>query len=397
MSTKEVFLSLVVGLFVAVTSCFSQTALSAQQQIERHRRQAQEYLKEQKPELAVQEFRALAALEPNNVDAQGNLGVLLFFQGAYADAIPPLRTALKLQPALWKIEALLGMAEKRTGAVDSALSDMEKAFPELKEQKIRIDTGMELIDIYSQAGDLAKAVPVVSALRELDPTNIEIIYTAYRIYSDLLDETRLSLIVVGPGSARTHQMIAHELARQTHTDEAIENYREALKINPNESGLHFELAEMLNSASQTEEAEKEYQAGLEANPRDEKSECRLGDIAARRNDQDGAHQHYARALELQPDDPEANLGMAKVFMSMSQPEKAEPLLKRAIQADPTSALAHFRLATVYRQTGRIDEAKSELLAYQKYKDMKEKLRATYRAMRLEPGTQDSEDADSNNK
>jgi cytochrome c-type biogenesis protein CcmH/NrfG len=137
---------------------------------------------------------------------------------------------------------------------------------------------------------------------------------------------------------------------------------------------------------------------LQTNPFDEKSECRLGDIAARqRNDQDEALKHYARALQLQPDDPEANLGMAKVLMSMQQPEKAERLLKRAIQADPTSALAHFRLATVYRETGRIDDAKSELAAYQKYKDMKEKLRATYRAMRLEPGTQESEDADSNNK
>jgi tetratricopeptide (TPR) repeat protein len=396
MTTKKTGVVIAVLLLGAIPA-FPQSTATTQQQIAAHSRQAQQYLKENKPDLAVQEFRSLVALEPNNADAQGNLGVLLFFQRAYLDAIPPLRTALKLQPGLWKIQALLGMAEKRTADVTGALSDLEKAFPKLKEQKIRVDTGMELIDIYSQAGDLPKAVPVVSALRELDPTNLEIIYAAYRIYSDLLDEARLSLIVVGPGSARTHQMIAHELARQTHTDEAIQNYREALKINPNESGLHFELAEMLNSASQTEEAEKEYQAALQANPLDEKSECRLGDIAARRNDQDEAQKHYTRALQLQPDDPEANLGMAKILMSVSQPEKAEPLLKRAIQGDPTSALAHFRLATVYRQTGRIDEAKSELEAYQKYKDMKEKLRATYRAMRLEPGTQDSEDTDSSNK
>ena len=44
-------------------------------------------------------------------------------------------------------------------------------------------------------------------------------------------------------------MMAHELARQGNTDEAIANYREALKIDPNASGLHFELAEMLNSSS----------------------------------------------------------------------------------------------------------------------------------------------------
>src|SRR5271168_1663233 len=185
MKTREVFLSVVAGLFVIVVPCFSQSASSTQEQIAAHSRKAQEYLRENKPELAVPEFKALVALEPNNVDARGNLGVLLFFQGAYADAIPQLRAALKLQPSLWKIQALLGMAEKRTGDVKNALVDLNKAFPKVKEQKIRIDTGMELIDIYSAAGELDKAAETVNVLRELDPTNVEIIYAAYRIYSDL--------------------------------------------------------------------------------------------------------------------------------------------------------------------------------------------------------------------
>ena len=94
---------------------------------------------------------------PRNVDALGNLGVLLFFQGAYADAVPQLRAALKLQPTLWKIQALLGIAEKRTGDITAARSDLEKAFPKLSEEKIRTETGTELIEIYSAAGDLGKA------------------------------------------------------------------------------------------------------------------------------------------------------------------------------------------------------------------------------------------------
>jgi len=347
----------------------------------------------------VPEFRALVALEPNNVDVQGNLGVLLFFQGTYTDAIPPLRAALKLKPGLWKIQALLGMAEKRTGNVTGALGDLEQAFPNLQEQKIRIDTGMELIEIYSKSGDLDKAAETVGVLRQLEPTNVEVIYAAYRVYSDLADESKLSLSVVAPKSAQVHQMMAHELAREGQTDEAITNFRAALAIDPNLPGLHFELGEMLNNPSVKngpEEAEKEYQAALKANPLDEKSECRLGDIAARAGDLKAAFDHYSRALQLQPDDPEANIGLAKVLTSMNEPEKAEPLLKHAIQLDPTNALAHFRLATVYRQTERPDDAKRELAEYQKYKDMKEKLREMYRAMRLEPGKQDSEDADTHN-
>jgi tetratricopeptide (TPR) repeat protein len=194
-------------------------------------------------------------------------------------------------------------------------------------------------------------------------------------------------------------MMAHELAREGKTEEAIANYRAALAINPALPGLRFELAEMLNNPSVKdgpEEAEREYKAALEVNALDEKSECRLGDIAALRGDQKEAFERYSRALQLQPDDADANIGLAKVLMSMNQPDKAEALLKHAIALDPTSAQAHFRLSTIYRQTGRPEDAKRELAEYQKYKDMKEKLREMYRTMRLDPGKQEPEDTDAHN-
>jgi len=394
MRTGQAIVSLLAALCVLAIPCFSQTSPDRRQQIESHMRQAQVYLQQNKPELAAAEYRAIVALDPKNVDARGNLGVLLFFQGAYADAIPQLRAAVKLQPGLWKIQALLGMAEKRTGDMNSALGDLEKSFPKLQEQKIRIDTGMELIEIYSDAGELEKAAATVSVLRELDPTNVAIIYASYRIYSDLVDESRLSLTVVAPNSARVRQMMAHELARQGKTDEAIANYREALKLDPNVPGLHFELAEMLNSssvASELQEAEKEYEAALAANTLDEKAECRLGDLVALRGDQKAAAEHYERALKLQPNDPDANIGLAKMLMTMNQTGKAVPLLELAVKLDPTSVVAHFRLSNAYRQMGRTADANRELAEYQKFKDMKEKLRETYRQMRLEPGKREQED------
>jgi tetratricopeptide (TPR) repeat protein len=382
------------SLFLVAFPGFSQSSPTRQQQIASHLKQAQDDLRAQRPDLAIGEFKAIVALDPQNADARGNLGVLLFFQGAYAESIPHLRAALKLQPTLWKIQALLGMAEKRTGDIPNALRDLEKSFPNLKEQKIRVDAGMELIDIDSASGDLPKAVAIVGALRDEDPTNVELIYTAYRIYSDLLDEARLSLTVVAPGSARVHQMMAHELAKQGQTEEAIANYREALKIDPNVSGLHFELAEMLNSSAVPgghEEAKKEYDAALAVNPQDERAECRLGDLAALWGDQKSAAEHYNRALKLQPNDAEAIIGLAKTLMTANQPDKAMPLLEQAVQLDPTNAVVHFRLSTIYRKMSRTSDADRELAEYQKYKAMKEKLRETYRQMRLQTGKKEPED------
>jgi tetratricopeptide (TPR) repeat protein len=397
MRAVEVVLLSCVVLFLGLLSCFPQSKPGHEQQIESHSRKAAEYLKENRPDLAAAEFLTILAIDPNNADARGNLGAVLFFQGAYADAIPELRAALKLRPTLWKTQALLGIGEKRTGDLNAARRDLEKAFPNVSEEKIRIETGMELIEIYSGTGDLDKAAAAVSILRKLEPTDEALLFTAYRIYSDLANESLLSLSVVAPNSARMHQAMAHELAKRGKTEEAIENYRAALKLDPQLPGLHFELAEMLTTLATADslvEAESEYKTALQANPFDEQSECRLGDLALRRNDVKGAYERYTRAVQLQPGDPEANIGLAKVLAEMKQPEKALSLLEHALQLDPTSVVGHYRLSALYRQAGRTADAKRELEEYQKYKVMKEKLRDVYHDMRGEPVKQESDELDS---
>jgi tetratricopeptide (TPR) repeat protein len=379
--------------FAAPTFCDTPTR---REQIESHSRKAQEFLKTNRPDLAADEFKAIVNLDPNNVDARGNLGVLLFFQGDYKRAAQELRATLKLQPALWKIQALLGMSERRTGQAAGARSDLEKAFPELREEKIRVQAGLELIEIYYSGGELDRAAGVVSVLRQLRPTDVDILYTAQRIYSDLSDESMLSIALLAPDSARMHQLMAHEAARQGNTDGAIAQYKEALKLDPQLPGLHFELAEALSgssSPSDRDEVEKEYKAALAANPFDEKSECRLGEISSHQSDQEGAFAHYSRAVELQPNDADANVGLAKTLIAMNQPEKALPLLERAAKLDPFSAVIRYHLSTAYRRSGRAQDAQRELAEFRRLRGLKGRLNEVYSAMRLQPIKQERPDPD----
>jgi tetratricopeptide (TPR) repeat protein len=379
-------------IWLAVTPpAFSQSAPGKQQQIDSHSRQAQEFLRQGKPDLAAGEFNAILKLDPNNVDAHANLGVAFFFKGDYAKAAPQLRTAVKLRSSLWKIQALLGLSEKRLGQTGGAQTDLEQSFPQLQEEKLRIQTGMELIEIYYAAGHLDKAAGVAGILRQIAPTDTDILYTAYRIYSDLAGESMLTMAMLAPKSARMHQIMAQEMARQGNTEGAIAHYREAIKMDPRLPGLRFELAEALNlsaSVSDQEQVEKEYQAALSDNPFDGKAECRLGEIALRASDLESALKHYRRGLELQPNDAEASLGVGKTLSQMHRQTEAEPYLKRAAQLEPFTAVTHYRLSLVYRAAGRTAEAQKELAEFQRLKDMKERLKQVYQEMRLQPVKQE---------
>src|SRR3989442_9477572 len=105
MKTKAA-LCAAIGVFLAAVPSFSQSTPGKQQQIDSHSRRAQEFLKAKQPKLAAREFSAILELDPNNLDARGNLGVTLFFEGDYDKAAAHLRAALQRQPTLWKIQAL---------------------------------------------------------------------------------------------------------------------------------------------------------------------------------------------------------------------------------------------------------------------------------------------------
>jgi tetratricopeptide (TPR) repeat protein len=147
---KMSFLLLLLALSGSGFSFAQSDTDSPEQQSQLHDRKAQELLSQKRPELAAKEFAAALALDPRNLDARANLGVLLFFQKNYAEAEPLLRSVVGQRPDLLKIRALLGMCERYMGKTSLAQADLEAVVPALQDPNARLNAGLELIESTPQ-------------------------------------------------------------------------------------------------------------------------------------------------------------------------------------------------------------------------------------------------------
>ena len=144
-------------------------------EIREHLAKAQQALADKQLDSAIRELNAVLALDPKNVEARGNLGVVQFLQGKYAEASQNLRAALRLQPSLWKAQAILGLCEKVQGRFDSAKTLLEKSVPHLaQDPRLQIRAGMALVELDYQRRDLEKALGILGMLQNTDPTNADV-------------------------------------------------------------------------------------------------------------------------------------------------------------------------------------------------------------------------------
>ncbi len=363
----------------------SNTALAA------HLERGQAALKANEQALATQEFRAVLELDPNNVVAHANLGVLAFFHGNCRAAEPEFRSALRVAPTLTKAEALLSICEKRMGQ-PSAQADLQSAFAKLKDAKLRTQVGVELADLYYRNGDLDHTLPILQSLVTLDPDNVDLLFFAQRVYSEMADNTLNKLALLAPDSARMQQLIAERLINGGDLNDAIDHYRKALAADPRLPGMHFELAEAIlessNDANAQAAAKQELEDAIKVDGDSAGVESALARIDLMQSKTNDAYAHYQRAYAMNPNEEEAQLGLAKILADENKPEQALPYLLAATEADPLNALAHYRLARVYHALHQRDAEEKQINLYKEIRTAKDRVAALYRQMNRRPEAQE---------
>lgn len=384
-----------------VAAMAAQSGSSQASEIRGHLQKAEGYLKAQDPGSAAKEFDAVLALDPKNAEAFANLGVIAFFQRDCQTASQNFRKAVAVDPSLAKTRALLGICRWRLGDPSARLL-LEKSFATLTDKGLRLQVGRELAALYDQQGDTEAAAALMRKLVTLDPDNVEVLFMAQRLYSELADDTLNKLAVVAPGSARMQQVIAERLVNAGDLKDAIDHYKKALQIDPRLQGMHFELGEAIlqsapGDAGTQAEAQKEFEIALNVDGDSARTECQLGSIALSRSQMDAALAHFERAYQINPNEVQAQMGLAKVLMVQEKPEEAIKYLHKAVEADPLNGAAHYQLGIAYRRLQMQEMARKELQLSQEIKKAKDQVQELYRQMNRKTQADDVPEAEHDQK
>ena len=377
---------------VCLANSAPQAGTPARAAVQDHLHKAEAFLKANDPDSARREFDAVLVLDPKNAEAHTNLGVIAFSHRDCQTAARDFRQALASDPSLTKTQALLGICQKRLGD-PAAPATLEKSFSKLKDKQLRLQTGMELASLYEQQGDPGGTATVMQKLVDLDPDNVDVLFMAQRVYSELADSTLNKLAILAPRSARMQQVIAERLVNEADLKGAIEHYKKALQIDPRLAGVHFELGEAIletarADADTEEQAQKEFQTSVAVDGDTAKTECEFGDIALLQSKQDEAFAHYQRALRLDPNEVQAQMGLAKLLLQ-EKPQEAVKYLRLAVESDPLNGSAHYQLAQAYRRLQMTEASQKEMHLFQEIKAAKDRVEALYHQMnRPRPQTDD---------
>jgi tetratricopeptide (TPR) repeat protein len=355
-------------------------AMPQAQAIHDYMTQAQEALRANQPNVAAHAYQEVLKLDPDNVDARANLGVVAMSTGNWSKAAENLEAALKLQPSQNKVQALLGLCLTHLGRAREARDLLATAVPQLENSRLKHEAGLALVSLLSAGGEWEKASTLLTTLRELYPDDPALSYAAFRVHTELAFQAIESLAVNAPDSTQFHRALAEHLVNDGRTEAAIAEYRKALALSPDSPDLHFELGQALFYESRVDtrlvEAQKEFESSLRFNPLDARSECELAEIEVLRSNAAGASSHFQRALKLDSGAPCAKAGLAKELMDKGEEQQALTYLQAAVRDDPYNDLFHYRLWDLYRRIGNKEEAGKEMEKFKQLRAMKEELQQT---------------------
>ena len=276
-------------------------------------------------------YREAMALKPNMPGLRLNLGLALFKDAQYKEAVQIFTPLLKSQPASspekQRLNVLVGMSHY-------GLAEYQAAVPYLKQAADRDSQNLPLLLTLAHSCLLSKQYPcVLDAYHRIIAQNAE--------------------------SAEADMLVGEALDEMKDTIGATREFRAAVQANPKEPNVHFGLGYLLWTQLQYQEASQEFRAELENTPDYSQAMLYLADSDIKINRNEDARPLLERVVETNPTNSMGHLDLGIVYAGADHKEDALREFKAAAALTPDDVNVHMRLGRLYRSMGKANEARTE--------------------------------------
>jgi spermidine synthase len=157
-------------------------------------------------------------------------------------------------------------------------------------------------------------------------------------------------------NAIDHYNLGNNLMHENKTEEAISEYREAVKLNPDFIMAHNNLGFALNKTQKTEESASHYRMAIKLKPEFFPAYLNLGNLMLVNRRVEEAIINYRTAIQLKPDYVEAHNGLGNAYSMTRNTKKSISHYQEAIQFNPNDPSTHNNLGSALMMKGMVSEA-----------------------------------------
>lgn len=188
-------------------------------------------------------------------------------------------------------------------------------------------------------------------------------YLAATRYRESAQAAFERIAAIGADSYRAHQVLAESLEAEERVDEAIAEYRIALRLKPDLGGVRLAIGNLLMSEGRAAEAVEEYRAETKRRPNDAETHYRTGRALAVLGETTAAEESFRRALALKHAPPGAYRELGNIYLGRNEPAKAVDALTTYLRSRKGDASAHYLLMRAYRALGDNQAAERQLAEF----------------------------------
>jgi tetratricopeptide (TPR) repeat protein len=329
---------------------------------------------------AIEEYKLALDADPTSKYLNSGLAELYLRTGRVRDAVLSAQEILKTEPNNLEAHKLLGRVYLQSlgnvqngGPSEKVLQLAIAEYSKIVElQSNDIESRLLLGQLYTLAHDTPHAEEQFKAAQRIDPSSEDVVLNLARLYSDSGDMAHaiavLSAVPADDRSAKMDYALGMSYDQLKQNKNAIDAYSKAFDMEPDNLDAERGLAQALLNDNQLGAALKHFEAISVADPQDAQTYLRIAEIQRRQGHYELALTTLKKAKALASDSLEIGFNEALIDDSLGHYDEAvqslQSLVKQTTHLDGQYADAEKnnrsifldRLANVYREQNKTDLA-----------------------------------------